>query len=59
MPNDFGLYNMAGKWSEWVLDVYRQLSSEDVEDFNPYRGNVFKNIETDEDGAIAEKRFTG
>ena len=40
-PNDFGLYNMAGNVNEWVADVYRQLSYEDFEDFNPYRGHVF------------------
>src|SRR5690606_27456527 len=40
-PNDFGLYNMAGNVNEWVNDVYRQLSFEDFEDFNPFRGNVF------------------
>ncbi len=39
-PNDFGLYNMAGNVSEWVLDVYRPLSFEDFSDQNPYRGNA-------------------
>lgn len=39
-PNDFGLYNMAGNVSEWVLDVYRPLSFEDFNDQNPYRGNA-------------------
>ena len=29
-PNDYGLYNMAGNVSEWVLDVYRPLTSYDV-----------------------------
>lgn len=38
-PNDYGLYNMAGNVSEWVLDVYRPLSFEEVSDFDPYRGN--------------------
>jgi formylglycine-generating enzyme required for sulfatase activity len=41
-PNDYGLYNMAGNVSEWVLDVYRPLSSEDVSDYNPYRGDVYR-----------------
>lgn len=41
-PNDYGLYNMAGNVSEWVLDVYRPLSLEDFTDFRPYRGNVFE-----------------
>lgn len=40
-PNDFGLYNMAGNVSEWVLDVYRPLSYEDFDDYNPYRGNLY------------------
>lgn len=43
LPNDFGLYNMAGNVNEWVGDVYRVLSFEDVEDFNPFRGNQFVN----------------
>src|SRR5690554_815649 len=41
-PNDYGLYNMAGNVSEWVMDVYRPLSLEDVDEFRPYRGNVYK-----------------
>lgn len=42
-PNDFGLYNMAGNVNEWVADTYRQTSFEEVEDFNPFRGNEFTN----------------
>jgi sulfatase modifying factor 1 len=41
VPNDFGLYNMAGNVNEWVQDTYRQMSFEDVDDFNPFRGNEF------------------
>ncbi len=36
-PNDFGLYNMAGNVNEWVEDVYRPLSYEDMKEFNPVR----------------------
>lgn len=46
-PNDYGLYNMAGNVSEWVMDVYRPLSLEDDDDFRPFRGNVFKTQQRD------------
>lgn len=36
-PNDFGLYHMAGNMNEWVYDVYRPLSYQDVDDLNPLR----------------------
>ena len=53
VPNDFGLYNMAGNVSEWVLDTYRKLSFDKVEDFNPFRGNQFMNNAYDSNGQIA------
>lgn len=40
-PNDFGLYNMAGNVNEWVYDVYRPTSFEDVAEYNSFRGNVY------------------
>ncbi len=58
-PNDYGLYNMAGNVSEWVLDVYRPMSFQYVSDFNPYRGNIYKNVKKDMDGSIAEKDSLG
>lgn len=54
-PNDYGLYNMAGNVSEWVLDVYRPLSSEDFNEFRPFRGNVFKTKVLNNAGAIEQK----
>jgi len=64
LPNDFGLYNMAGNVSEWTLDVYRPLtfgSLKDTEqqDLNPYRGNVFQEKIIDEDGNFVEKDSLG
>ena len=54
-PNDYGLYNMAGNVSEWVMDVYRPLSFEDVDDMSAFRGNVYKTYVRDNDGAIEAK----
>jgi len=58
-PNDFGLYCMAGNVNEWVLDVYRTMSSSDVDEFRPFRGNVFETLVRDEEGNIAEKDSLG
>lgn len=59
MPNDFGLYNMAGNVNEWVLDVYRPMTTVDANDFNTYRGNVFQTKVLDADGNPVEKDSLG
>src|SRR6056297_2302063 len=58
-PNDYGLYCMAGNVNEWVQDVYRPSSHEDVKDFRPFRGNVFKKYVRNEDGSIAARDSLG
>ncbi|MDG1056526.1 MAG: SUMF1/EgtB/PvdO family nonheme iron enzyme, partial [Flavobacteriaceae bacterium] len=58
-PNEYGLYNMAGNVSEWVMDIYRPLVDPNSSDMNPYRGNVFETWERDEDRFIVEKDSLG
>ena len=58
-PNDYGLYSMSGNVNEWVMDVYRPLSSEDVDEFRPFRGNVFTEVDRDEEGNVAPKDSLG
>jgi len=57
-PNDYGLYHMAGNVSEWVLDVYRPMSSEDYDEFRPFRGNVFKTKLLNNAGSFEMKAST-
>ncbi len=64
LPNDFGLYNMAGNVNEWTMDIYRPLTSitisdEEEQDLNPFRGNKFKTKILDEDGKAIEKDSLG
>lgn len=58
-PNDYGLYNMAGNVSEWVLDVYRPLTFEDANDLSAFRGNVYKTLERDQSGTPVPKDEMG
>jgi len=59
-PNDYGLYNMAGNVSEWVMDVYRpEIEQTTISDHRNFRGNVYTTQKTDEDGFIAEKDSLG
>lgn len=58
-PNDYGLYCMAGNVNEWTMDVFRPLTSEDVNEFNPFRGNVFVDLRRDANGMVVEKDRLG
>ncbi len=58
-PNDFGLYNMSGNVSEWVMDVYRPLTFEDMNDMNSFRGNVFQKVKRNADGYVEDKDSLG
>jgi len=59
LPNDYGLYCMAGNVNEWVADVYRPLTFEDMDDFRPFRGNVFTELKRDSLGNILPKDSLG
>ena len=58
-PNDYGLYCMAGNVNEWVADVYRSQSLEDFDEFNPFRGNVFRQKKLDDEGKLVETDSVG
>ncbi len=64
IPNDFGLYNMAGNVSEWTEDTYRPTTSRTLndaenQDLNPFRGNRFQELVIDEEGKPVEKDSLG
>lgn len=58
MPNDFGLYNMAGNVNEWVMDVYRETSNQETSEYNSFRGNIYTRPKKTEivleDGTVTE-----
>ena len=54
-PNDYGLFNMAGNVNEWVMDVYRPLSTLDSEEFRPFRGNNYQTMVKNPEGNPADK----
>ena len=58
-PNDYGLYCMAGNVNEWVQDVYRPMSFTDVDEFNPFRGNVYTDLKRDANGQVLPKDNLG
>lgn len=58
-PNDYGLYQMAGNVSEWVMDVYRPLTLEDGNEFRSFRGNVYDTYSKDADGYYLDKDSLG
>jgi formylglycine-generating enzyme required for sulfatase activity len=50
---------MAGNVNEWVEDTYRQMSFEDVDAFNPFRGNQFtdKRLSNASTGQYAKDKY--
>jgi formylglycine-generating enzyme len=56
-PNDYGLYCMAGNVNEWVADVYRPLSFLDVNEFQPFRGNVITEFRRGPDGGYMRNQY--
>ena len=56
-PNDFGLYNMAGNVNEWVLDVYRETTFEEMTEYNAFRGNVYKKLVRNKNGDVVMTEY--
>ena len=54
-PNDYGLFNMSGNVNEWVMDVYRPMSTLDSEEFRPFRGNNYQTMVHNPEGNPADK----
>ncbi len=57
LPNDYGLYCMAGNVNEWVQDVYRPNSFAVVNEFQPLRGNVYTNFRLGSDGKMIKNKY--
>lgn len=57
LPNDYGLYNMAGNVAEWTLTAYNKSATALLQDFNPIYVNTTKGAKVVKGGSWKDMAF--
>jgi sulfatase modifying factor 1 len=57
LPNDYGLYNMAGNVSEWTVTAYNKSATALLQDFSPNYTNVAKGAKVVRGGSWKDMGF--
>lgn len=57
LPNDYGLYNMAGNVSEWTITAYNRSATSLLQDFNPNYVNTAKGAKVVRGGSWKDMGF--
>lgn len=57
LPNDYGLYNMAGNVAEWTLTAYNKSATALLQDFNPIYTNTTKGAKVVKGGSWKDMGF--
>lgn len=57
LPNDYGLYNMAGNVAEWTVTAYNRSSTSLLLDFSPYYTNTAKGAKVVRGGSWKDMGF--
>jgi sulfatase modifying factor 1 len=57
LPNDYGLYNMAGNVSEWTVTAYNKSATALLQDFSPNYVNTAKGAKVVRGGSWKDMGF--